>query len=177
MSFENVDQTEEGHAAGVCEDSFAERKSEAPGGGRRIVNLIPLFDAIRKIDLHNGENSCNFSTMSLTKEFRYGLNSIFTFTCDVCGYIGTIKSNPTSNGQIEINYASALAAYAIGIGFYQSQEFLATLDIPFMAVSTFDKRQKLLQDDLRTVAQELENEAMTKEKEIAVEKKETDVNG
>lgn len=115
--------------------------------------------------------------MRLVKEFKQGLKSIFTFTCDKCGYTGNIRSNPDSNKQLEVNYASVLGAYAIGIGYYQSQEFFGTLDIPFMASGTFDRRQKIVQNDLRELADQLKKEAMTKEKQIAVEKGEVDVNG
>lgn len=147
--------------------------------GRRIVDIFPFFEAIQKLSSHSRTNGCNFSNMRFVKEFKQGLNSIFTFTCDVCKYTGTIKSNLTSesNQQLEVNYASVLGAYAVGIGFYQSQEFLGTLDVPFMAVDTFDKRQKLLQKDLRELAEKLQKDAMEKEKEIAIEKKEVDVNG
>lgn len=115
--------------------------------------------------------------MRLVKEFKQGLKSIFTFTCDKCGYSGNIRSNPDSNKQLEVNYASVLGAYAVGIGYYQSQEFFGTLDIPFMACGTYDRRQKIVQNHLRELADQLKKEAMAKEKQIAVEKREVDVNG
>lgn len=156
----------------------SKESTEIPSG-RRIVDIFPFFEAIQRLDAHSHSNTCNFSNMRFVKELKQGLNSTFTFVCDVCKYAGIIQSNPPSNlnQQLEINYASVLGAYAVGIGFYQTQEFLGTLDVPFMAVATFDKRQKLLQNDLRIHAQQLENEAMEKEKLMAVERKEVDVNG
>ncbi|KAG4076108.1 hypothetical protein HA402_011454 [Bradysia odoriphaga] len=168
----NKENDSEEHATG------SEESTEIPSG-RRIVDIFQFFEAIQRLNAHSHSNTCNFSNMRFVKELKQGLNSTFTFVCDVCKYTGIIQSNPPSNlnQQLEINYASVLGAYAVGIGFYQTQEFLGTLDVPFMAVATFDKRQKLLQNDLRIHAQQLENEAMEKEKLVAVEKKEVDVNG
>ncbi len=163
----------------LTEDDIVQEDSTEDPSGRRIVDIFPFFEAIQELNSHDQSNRCNFSNMRFVKEFKQGLNSIFTFTCDVCKYTGTIKSNPhsISNKPLEVNYAAVLGAYAIGIGFYQCQEFLGTLDVPFMAVATFDKRQKLLQKDLRKLAEQVENNAMEREKQIAVEKMEVDING
>lgn len=150
--------------------------TEIPSG-RRIVDIFSFFETIQRLNSHSQNNNCNFSNMRFVKEFRQGLNSIFTFSCEVCKYTGVIKSNPTSNQQLEVNYSSALGAYAVGIDYYQCQEFFGTLDMPFMAVATYDKRQKLVQDDVRQLSENLKNEAMAKEKQIAVERGEVDVNG
>lgn len=45
-----------------------------------------------------------------------------------------------------------------------------------MACGTYDRRQKALQNDLRDLSQQVKKEAMAKEKQIAVEKGEVDVN-
>lgn len=161
------------------EDATGSEESTEIPSGRRIVDIFPFFEAIQQLNSHSRTNSCNFSNMRFVKELKQGLNSVFTFVCDVCQYTGNIKSNPHTdlNQQLEVNYASVLGAYAVGIGFYQSQEFLGTLDVPFMAVATFDKRQKRLQSDLQILAQKLEREAMEKEKLMAIERNEVDRNG
>lgn len=180
-NMDTIDNVEESYFE---EDLLNDKQSEAEEStkneipyGRRIVDILQFVEGVKRLNSHNTANNCNYSNMRLVREFRQGLNSIFTFCCDKCQWSGTIKSNPNSNQQLEINYAAVLGAYAVGIGYYQSQEFLGTLDIPYMAAATYDNRQKLLQNDLREHSQQLKQEAMEKEKQIAIDCNDVDVNG
>lgn len=133
--------------------------------GRRIIDVAYLFAQIRGLNTH-GSTTCNFSNMEFLKETRLGLKSIFHFQCTQCGICKTITSVNESNS-LEINYALVLGSYAVGIGCYQSEEFLANMEVPFMSSSTYDKNQKILQQDLKVCAKIEMEKAIEEEKVFA----------
>lgn len=81
--------------------------------GRRVVDIVPFFEAVQRLNSHNRTNDCNFSDMRLVKEFKQGLKSIFTFTCDKCGYTGIIISNADSNKQLEVGIGVGYSIYGL----------------------------------------------------------------
>lgn len=147
--------------------------------GRRIVDIGYLFEQIQAFNLHSSINGvCNFSSMECFKEVRQGLKSNFFFKCKICGFEKFIASDRSGseNEMLDLNYASTLASYAIGTGFFQTEEFFANLEIPFMSSSAYDKQQKIVQHDVKIYSEITEKEALEEEKQIAISHNEVDVN-
>lgn len=143
--------------------------------GRRIVDIAYLFAQMRDLNSH-GITNCNFSNMEFLNETKLGMKSIFHFRSTQCGIKKSIKSTEETNHSLNINYALVLASYAIGIGCYQSEEFLANMEIPFMSTATYDKNQKILQEDLKECAKKEMQSAIEEEKLIAIRNNSVDIN-
>lgn len=137
--------------------------------GRRIVDMALLFAQIKDLNRH-GPATCSFSNMDIVNETRRGLRSIFHFRCNSCGIKKKLTTSEESTESLDVNYALALASYAVGVGCYQSEEFLANVEVPFMSSSTYDKYQKALQKDLKECAKKEMEKAVDEEKAIAAAK-------
>lgn len=106
--------------------------------GRRIINIHYFLKQLKNIS-HTGFG-CSFWNVSLVSEKIQGLESIFTFKCDVCGISETIRSdNIQKENTSGTNLAAVFGSVAIGIGYTQLRELLAALDIPGMSNNTYNK--------------------------------------
>lgn len=59
------------------------------------------------------------------EELKQGFNSSFKFMCSKCSVIVTLKTSK-ENEFMNLNYAAVVAAFAIGIGQSQLEEFTGT---------------------------------------------------
>lgn len=141
--------------------------------GRRIVDIGYFFDQMKTLKKHS--ETCN-SEMQLIKEVKYGLRSIFKFSCDDCGLLYNMESCAKDNQRmclnksdewIHVNEAATLGITATGLGFYHLEEFCANLDIPCMSSKTFTKEDKKLQKFWWTLAKEGAAEALQEEIKLA----------
>jgi len=104
---------------------------------RRIINFSFLWNQLLQFSKHGMAFGCSIANLRPYKEVRNGLLSTIHFHCNMCNLNLTLNTCTDS-----INDDALEAAISIGIGFYNSEEFFNTLDIPFLTKKTYSKMQK-----------------------------------
>jgi hypothetical protein len=65
----------------------------------------------------------------------------------MCNEVFSLNSTKSSEDEdINLNKAAVSGIMGIGGGFYNLEEFLATVEIPFMTAKTYQKHNKIVAD-------------------------------
>jgi hypothetical protein len=142
--------------------------------GRRIVDINHLLSSLKKI--RYDPYGCTFYNVDIIKE--RGLESIFTYKCNMCGIIDTFSTeNSNSQNYCHINNAGVCGAIAVGVGFSQKTEFYSALDIPNMSQNKYNKCESAVIDKIEELAHEEMIEAGREEYNLAIEAGEVESDG
>lgn len=145
--------------------------------GRRIVDIYYIFEQI-KTCVHEGGFGCSFMNMVFVSEKHYGLRSTFKFICSMCNISSIIMSEEkTPDTYIPVNLAAISGSIAVGIGYSQLEEMLASIDIPCMSDKTFQSGQNQISESIHHVAEEEMRIAGEEERKLAIESGEIDIDG
>lgn len=145
-------------------------------GGRRIVDVMHIFDQIRNGN-HDIGLGCTFIDCEFLKEVRSGYFSSWIFKCKMCNVLTKIESEKDDLGCIPINKAVVSGTYAIGIGHTQVSEFSASIDIPCMTHTTYMKIAETLSDEVKETAWNEMKLAGIEERRLALEAGDVDEDG
>jgi hypothetical protein len=109
--------------------------------GNRLVNVLHFFNQLKRICSHGECFGCNFSNLTLEKEVRTGLSPRFVIKCGMCNNNNLFHLDSQKNSSIDtdINASAVRGIISIGCGFYNLEEFLASVNVPCMAQGTFQK--------------------------------------
>lgn len=137
--------------------------------GRRIVDFDYLFQRIKVINDHNSVMGCTISNCFVTSEQCFGLQSKIFLKCNMCNLEFSMYTDNKGSEMMDINTASVAGATAIGIGHYQLQELLSSLEIPAMSSRTYNKYHDRVADGWESTALEEMRAAADEEKQHAIE--------
>ncbi|CAC5406413.1 unnamed protein product [Mytilus coruscus] len=90
----------------------------------------------------------------IENERRYGLGSILFIRCQnsVCSSLNDVRTGKRNSGTFDINSKLALAMVHTGMGPVQTNNLLATLNLPPVVPSTLKKREQKIDTTLETIA-------------------------
>jgi len=131
-------------------------------GARRIIDFNNFWQQLITIVTHGRPFDCSFLNLKLCGERRNGLSSSITLTCNMCNTMFNLETCHAI-----VNEDVVEAAISTGFGFYNSEEFFNTLDIPFMSQKTYLKLQKKASDNWEEIASIKMSEAAKEEAEYA----------
>lgn len=109
--------------------------------------------------------------MSVVKEHKIGLLSVFTMKCSICNMsekIYTSEGGQTSRA-LDINISAVSAIIGIGSTFNQLEEICTSLTIPCMKPQTFQRLQSDVSIEISKNAFEKMQDAVEEEKRLAIE--------
>jgi hypothetical protein len=109
--------------------------------GHRIVNIKHLFAVLKQLK-HPGFG-CSFFDIDIVSEKRYGLRSVFSTKCSVCGLKSSFSTE--SSLDADINKSAVSGTIAIGAGFSQLRELCSALDIPSLTFKTYAAKEVSIQ--------------------------------
>lgn len=102
---------------------------------------VDLNHTLREYDrIRDHGKRCQGGQMKLDKELNVGLHTTFTFLCSTCGKADKMTTHPTPAARV--NMLLAWAAMAIGIGYAQTKEFLAVLNVRAPGARYFRQREE-----------------------------------
>jgi hypothetical protein len=131
--------------------------------GNRLVNVLHFFNQLKRICSHGESFGCNFSNLTLEKEVRMGLSSSFVLKCGMCNHLFDLDSQENSSIDTDINASAVRGIMSIGCGFYNLEEFLASVNVACMAQGTFQKKHDIVADVWQRAAKEVMQEAANEE--------------
>ncbi|KAL5242878.1 hypothetical protein ACI65C_010288 [Semiaphis heraclei] len=170
------DQTQYEEYPNLCtSDSPAKNNTEEiEVCGRRIVNILNLFEEIKNIDNHEPFD-CSFKNMIVIGEKRIGFKSIFTFKCSMCQIKKTVGTE--NNIFMPINTSAVIGVLNIGCGYSQLQEFMSAMEVPTIHITTYQAEHDRICKGYEESALETMKEAAKVEAELAIAEGEVDVDG
>lgn len=115
--------------------------------------------------------------MEIVGEERHGLASIFIFKCKICNVTQRISSYENNSEDVDINTGIVLGAVSSGTGYSQCNELFATINVPFMAPTTFITKERNLASTIHNTALKVMAEAGQEEATLAKELGEVDGEG
>lgn len=136
--------------------------------GKRIVDINFFFQALKYAsnpDNHDPGMGCTFQNLVIFDETRNGLSSRIKMKCTMCNYRFNIDTNCD---HISVNQKAVLGIMSIGLGFRSLEQFLGTLDIPYVSHTTYDRHHDVVCNKLEEFAKESMRDAMENEKELAI---------
>ena len=116
------------------------------------------------------------SWWNITAEKKYGLASVFSVTCAVCGTENVVKTSSehrsSQRGPIshDDNSRAALQCLHTEIGETHLNNLLCTLNIPFMNPVTFKSRENKIGHAVEQVTKKSCKTAMSEERNAAIKK-------
>ncbi|KAF5281749.1 hypothetical protein FQR65_LT14544 [Abscondita terminalis] len=113
--------------------------------GRRLIAIDQFMSQILTSKRH-APFDCNITDMILINEKRFGLNSILTLKCKMCKKLFDLSTDYEERSELNINQSAVLATISSGIGYSSASQFMATLDVPFMAYGTFHACENTVAD-------------------------------
>lgn len=114
------------------------RDSEGPIEGRRIVDVTYVLNQfVEKFNGHNPIMNCSLADLIQVMSRRYGLQTQIFFQCQACRFQDSIWTSRTDDDTMGINKCAVAGTMAIGIGYSQLEELLASMHIPCMSVATY----------------------------------------
>jgi hypothetical protein len=140
--------------------------------GRRVVDIIILFDAIKNIDHHSFH--CTFKNLILVKEIRNGFFSEFVFMCNFCNKQEIITNE--NRASMPVNSAMVATIVNTGQGYTQLDTFSAFLNMPNMSNPLYQKIHNDLIKHTENTAIEAMEMAGKEEARLAVEENNVDEN-
>ncbi|KAF5292866.1 hypothetical protein FQR65_LT11118 [Abscondita terminalis] len=141
--------------------------------GRRVVDIHYFLSSLKNLR-HEGFD-CSFFDIEIVSEKRFGLKSVFVTKCRVCTKRESISTQDESN--VDVNKAAICGALAIGIGYSQFTEMCSSLDIPSMSSNTYNSYENSLSPLIKENSFESIIEAGKKEKQLAIEAGDVDIDG
>lgn len=142
--------------------------------GRRIVNILHLFEEIKNIDNHEPFD-CSFKNMFIIGEKRLGFKSIFTFKCKMCLIKNSVSTE--NNDFMPINTSVVVGVLNIGCGYSQLQEVMSAVEVPPIHINTYQVEHDRICKGYEETALETMKEAAKVEAELAIAEGEVDVDG
>ncbi|XP_050512375.1 uncharacterized protein LOC126888289 [Diabrotica virgifera virgifera] len=115
--------------------------------------------------------------MKLVGEKRTGLFSEFYLKCQMCNCLKTITSDKKSENKVNINSSIVLGSISTGIGYSQTSELAATLDLPFMTLKTYNNYHEQVAEFIRASAWQTMELAAAEEIKMAKDAGNVDENG
>lgn len=169
----NEDCMEEDEQFETNSDGNGEEELEVDG--RRIVDLFPFVEQLRRISLHNDGN-CSFSQLQIQKEIRIGFHSKIIFHCKDCNRNFRVYTNDDekTTHTIDVNSAAVLGANMIGIGYSQLEQLSSILDVPSMCNDKFKKLNDQLGEFWEVTAAKEMKEAAEEEAKAAIARGDVD---
>lgn len=144
--------------------------------GRRLVDIGYFFEQIMNIGEHKPFH-CNITNMEVTGEVKRGLDSKFTLTCKMCGIKRELCTDSKTGENLKINDAAILGAISTGIGNSQMKELFSTMNVPYMAASTFASSYQNIAEKLHQTAWLVMEQAGNEERSIAIANGDVDLDG
>lgn len=141
--------------------------------GRRLVDIMFLFDAIKNIDHHPFD--CTFKNLTLIKENKNGFFSEFFFVCNFCNKQEIITNE--NRDSMPVNSAMVAAIVNTGQGYTQLDTFSAFLNMPNMSNPLYQKIHNDLIKHTENAALEAMEIAGKEEARLAVEENNVNENG
>lgn len=131
---------------------------------------------LKQIPKLKHSQTCHVEDMKCTDETRKGFLSIFEFTCTKCGH--KQKINSFDHGiAVDLNSAAVLGITAVGLGAYHLNEFCTNLEIPCMTDYSYDKKQKIQQEEWWNLAKKSALDALREEIRLAIMNGDVDSSG
>lgn len=117
--------------------------------------------------------------MEITSEQKRGLISGIKMKCKMCNFSKTVWTECIQNmtSGMDSNTAAVTGIMNIGGGYTNMEEFLSILDIPSMSMNTFIKVQDILSDGWEATALKEMECAALEEKNLAIQRGDTDSEG
>lgn len=143
--------------------------------GRRFANMKHFIPKIMNLAKHSA--ICDIDCIELLHETQDGYCSTFCFRCNYCDlkmYISTEDKNDTTT--MDINTAIVSGAMSCGGGLALMNEFAASLNMPSMSSSTYQRKREKINDALLTAATKSMREAVDEEIKLAIEAGDVTVN-
>lgn len=141
--------------------------------GRRIVDIAFFLKSIQRIK-HKGFDCVFSENMVLVNEKRNGFISNFFFKCSICGIIDNIYSEDPDKKALNINMSITAATINTGQGYSQLEEFMAVLDMPCYANSSYQKYHEKVYNHLFDATLDEIKLAGMEEAKLAIENGEMD---
>lgn len=142
--------------------------------GRRIVNILHLFNEIKYIDNHEPFD-CSFKDMQIVKEIKYGFKSTFVFKCNMCNVIKKISTE--NDSLMSLNTAAVAGIINIGCGFSHLQELTCALEVPTINYGTYNKEHRTVCQGYELAAVKAMDDAAKIEAELAIQAGDIDADG
>lgn len=156
-------------------NSNADEEDELEIVGRRIVDLLPFVEQLRRISLHNDGN-CAFSELKIQKEIRIGFHSKIIFDCNDCNRSFRVYTNDDekTTETIDINSSAVLGANMVGIGYSQLEQLTSVLDVPAMCNDKYKKLNDKMGEFWEETAEKCMREAAEEEARAAIARGDVD---
>ncbi|KAL2723503.1 mucin-5AC-like [Vespula maculifrons] len=105
--------------------------------GRRIVDISYFMNSILSIGAHV-PFSCTIADMYPISECRNGFVSIIKLKCRICGLIKQIKTDDTSEKNVNINADMVSGMISTGSGYSQLKKLCTAINMPNLANNTWE---------------------------------------
>ncbi|KAF2901518.1 hypothetical protein ILUMI_04670 [Ignelater luminosus] len=152
----------------VVTDTINEEPLFAPTG-RRLFDIGFLFQQILKSERHTPFDY-SIIDMSVISESRHGLQSTFLLKCKNCGIIKRISNeNVHHEDRLDINLSITLAVVSTGVGYSQIEKIAASIDMPMMSDTTYQKFHESVSVTIHETAWKIMEKAERMEAELAKE--------
>ncbi|CAG4931449.1 unnamed protein product [Parnassius apollo] len=142
--------------------------------GRRILNLKTFYSKLQEVSSH-GPFNCGLGSVEIVSEKQTGYQSTFTLQCKLCNMKFFISSDEGS--EMNINNCAVLGTVAIGCGHSQLQELSASLDLPSISFSMYQKCHENISNMWEGISLKTMTDAAKEEREIALLQGRIDENG
>lgn len=141
--------------------------------GRRLVDIMFLFDSIKNIDHHPFD--CTFKNLIFIKEIRNGFFSEFVFKCNFCNKREVITNEDRDS--VTLNSSIVAGIVNTGQGYTQLDTFSAFLNMPNMSNSSYQKIHNDLIKHTEDAALEAMEIAGKEEARLAIEENNVNEDG
>ncbi|KAL7305078.1 hypothetical protein TKK_0002642 [Trichogramma kaykai] len=136
--------------------------------GRRIVDVKHLLVSFLNLLKNHSHFPCETSDIRGVQYANEGLGTHFQFICKTRGFEEWITSEKRKNRSMPINKLVALSSLAAGVGYEGSNQFLAGLNVPFMANKTYRSHRLQLLPVVEQASNDVMKAAAEEEKQIAI---------
>lgn len=137
--------------------------------GRRVVDFQYFFDQFINILSHNSKFGCNASNLVIIEEKLQGFCSTFSLSCAMCGSQFLLKTCQIKTNKLDVNQSAVSGVISIGCGRTNLNELAASIDLPLMNKSIYEKCHVNLFNWWKTTAEATMIEAGKEEASIALE--------
>lgn len=141
--------------------------------GRRLVDIMFLFNSIKNIDHH--PFNCSFKNLIFIKEIRNGFFSKFVFKCNICNTSETISNEEEVTTSVNSDIVSAVVN--TGQGFSQLDTFSAILNMPNMSNPKYQAVHSKILQHSEELALDSMKEAGKEEARLALEENNVNEDG
>ena len=143
-----------------------------------LVNVNFLFQQIF-LEKH-APFDCNITDMEFvankdgTVQWGSGLNAYFILKCKMCNKKSRIFA---TTPQTDMNKVAVASSLSVGMGYTQTNEFLAHLNVPYVGHALFKKNEEALIEPMEQIAWQTMSAAAVEERDFAISEGNIDSDG